>query len=145
MRIRCVGVVMMVLALGAVADAHVGVSPKQAVLNAVQTYTIRVPAEGNVATTLLELEMAPGLELVSVAAPDGVTHQLKNDGDRVVAVLWTMHLQPGSVVELSLVVKNPASGQILWKAHQHFADGTVNHYDGPPGSRRPALATTLSR
>ncbi|HXG89799.1 MAG TPA: hypothetical protein VNJ02_15830 [Vicinamibacterales bacterium] len=39
--------------------------------------------------------------------------------------------------------RNPASGaEIAWKAHQHFADGTVSDWTGPP-SKRPASITKL--
>jgi uncharacterized protein YcnI len=138
------GTAAFIVALSAVADAHVGIGPKQSQANATQTYTIRVPAEGTVPTTSLELEVPPGVDVVSVHAPTGVSYELRKQGARVMRIVWRMTLQPGAVAELSLVAKNPGPGQVFWKSHQHFADGTANHYDGPPGSRRPAIATTLT-
>lgn len=131
------------VAMGTGALAHVGIGPKQSQAHATETYTIRVPAEGTVPTTSLELEVPPGLEVISVSAPAGITYQMKEERKRVVGIVWSMALPPGSVAELSFVAKNPGPGQVLWKSHQHFADGSVNHYDGPAGSRRPAIPTTL--
>ncbi len=47
------------VALSTVALAHVSIGPKQSQANASQTYTIRVPAEGTVPTTMLHLEVPP--------------------------------------------------------------------------------------
>jgi uncharacterized protein YcnI len=133
----------LIVAMSAIADAHVGIGPKQSQANAAQTYTIRVPAEGTVPTTSLELEVPPGVEVISVHAPAGISYELKKEGARIVRIVWSMSLQPGAVAELSLMARNPGPGQVFWKSHQHFADGTVNHYDGPDKSRRPAITTTL--
>ena len=123
--------------------AHVGIGPKQSRANSTQTYTIRVPAEGTVPTTSLDLEVPSGIEVISVGAPAGVTYELKKESTRVVRIVWSMTLQPGAVAELSFVARNPGPGQVFWKSHQHFADGTVSHYDGSAGSLRPAVPTTL--
>jgi ketosteroid isomerase-like protein len=40
--------------------------------------------------------------------------------------------------------RNPAAGEILWKAHQHFNDGTVADWVGVAGDKRPASVTKLS-
>ena len=136
-------VAALTVAMSTVALAHVSIGPKQSQAHATQTYTIRVPAEGTVPTTMLQLEVPPGIEVVSVAAPAGISYELQKESTRVVRIVWSMSLQPGSVAELSFVARNPGAGQVFWKSHQHFADGTVNHYDGPAGSRRPAVPTTL--
>ena len=136
-------VAALTVAMSTVALAHVSIGPKQSQANATQTYTIRVPAEGTVPTTMLQLEVPPGIEVVSVGAPAGISYELQKESTRVVRIVWSMSLQPGSVAELSFVARNPGAGQVFWKSHQHFADGTVNHYDGPAGSRRPAVPTTL--
>ena len=39
---------------------------------------------------------------------------------------------------------NPEASQIVWKAHQHFTDGTVADWVGAAGERRSASITTLT-
>jgi hypothetical protein len=44
----------------------------------------------------------------------------------------------------SCFAPNPAAGEIVWKAHQHFSDGTVADWVGAAGDKRPASVTKLS-
>jgi hypothetical protein len=39
--------------------------------------------------------------------------------------------------------RNPASGDVVWKAHQHFSDGTTADWIGGAGDKRPASVTKL--
>ena len=48
-------VAALTVAMSTVALAHVSIGPTQSQANATQTYTIRVPAEGTVPTTMLGL------------------------------------------------------------------------------------------
>src|SRR6266550_2674226 len=91
------------LAFAASAFAHVTVAPETSRGGAVERYTIRVPTEGKVTTTALDLEV-----------------------------------KPGEVAEFVFFARNPSSGEIHWKAHQRFADGTSADWIGVEGDRRPA-------
>lgn len=49
----------------------------------------------------------------------------KRDGDRIVAITWTMEIKPGEFAEFSFLARNPKEGaQIVWKVRQRYTDGT---------------------
>jgi len=136
----------MVIAAGfaAVAHAHVTVWPRESRAGSSEKYTVRVPTEGKVSTTAVRLEVPAGVTLVAVQAPSGWTHELERDGDRIVAVSWTMEIRPGEFAEFSFLARNPREAdQIAWKVEQRYADGTSSHWAGPAGDRQPAPVTTL--
>jgi uncharacterized protein YcnI len=129
---------------GAALGAHVRVTPVESRVGATQTYTARVPTEGKVATTSVQVDIPDGVTVVSAAVSPGMRYDFTRDGDRVVAIVWTVDIQPGTAAELSFVVQNPAAGNdITWKFHQRYADGTSSEWVGPSGSRGPAPVTRL--
>ncbi len=133
------------LGSAAPAMAHVGIRPRQSTPGAEQRYTVRVPTEGAVATSSVHLEVPEGVTVVSVEAVQGSTYEVQRDGQRIVGVTWTKTIPPKEVGEFFLVARNPdASRELVWRAHQHFADGTVTHWVGRPGDGRPAPRVTLA-
>lgn len=128
----------------ATAEAHVRVSPAESKAGARETYTARVPTEGTVTTTSVELEVPDGVAIISANAPAGTSYEFKKNGDRIVAVVWTTNIKPGDVAMLSFVARNPdVDAPIVWKFHQRYADGTSSDWIGPAGSRTPAPVTKL--
>lgn len=131
------------LVVSSFASAHVTVRPAEAAPGATTTYTVRVPTEGQSATTSVELEVPAGVTIVSVVGDAGA-YELKKNGERVSAIVWKTSVPPGERVELNFDAKNPATGtEIIWKAHQSFADGTRADWVEPKGSKRPNSTTTL--
>ena len=133
-----------VLTIGAIAEAHVTVSPEESRGGAVERYTIRVPTEGKITTTALELEVPSGVTITGVLVTGGFTYETRRDGDRIVGITWKLDVKPGEVAEFVIFARNPAAGQIQWKAHQRFADGTSADWVGVEGDRRPAAVTKLT-
>jgi uncharacterized protein (TIGR02246 family) len=132
------------LAVPAVASAHVGVRPRESKAGAEERYTVRVPTEGQVVTTSVELEIPDGVTVIDVPAAADAKHELKRQGERVVAIIWTKEIKPRESAEFVFVAKNPAAGsEIVWKAHQRYADGTASDWVNPPGQRSPAPITKL--
>ena len=130
--------------VAAPAFAHVGVTPRESKLGATETYTLRVPSEGGMATTSVVLDVPDGVAIVSVTAPGGATHQEKKVGDRIVSVTWTVQIKAGASASLSFVAKNPTLGsEIAWKVHQKYSDGMGSDWVGAAGSRAPAPVTKL--
>ena len=126
------------------AYAHVTIRPREAKAGATETYTMRVPTEGKVATTSVELEVPDGVTIVTVNGVAGSVEQ-KKVGDRATAITWKVDIQPAQSEELTFVAKNPASGsEIAWKVHQHYSDGTSSDWVEPAGSRRPGPVTKLT-
>lgn len=123
---------VLVLALSGIptlAVAHVTVRPVQSKPGAEERYTVRVPTEGQVATTSLQFDVPAGVTITDVPAADGVKHEVKKSGDRIVSIVWTKEIPPKQVAEFAFVARNPASGdQISWQARQNFSDGTSRNW-----------------
>ena len=135
-----------VLLCGVAADAHVRIIPAESKAGATETYTARVPTEGKVTTTSVQLDVPDGVAIVSATAPKGMSYEFKKQGDRVVAVIWTTTIAPGDAAQLSFVARNPtAAGEIAWKFHQRYADGMSSEWTGAAGTRSPAPVTKLAR
>jgi uncharacterized protein YcnI len=129
---------------GAVIHAHVTVAPRLSQAGVTERYTVRVPTEGQVATTSVELEIPPGVIVKDVIAGDGYTFETRRSGDRIAAISWKKDIPPGGRSDFVFVATNPSAGAVTWKAHQHFADGTTVDWAGAPGDPRPASVTTLN-
>lgn len=128
----------------AMAYAHVTVSPDTSRGGAVERYTIRVPTEGKVTTTGLDLEVPADVTITGVLVTGGFSYEARRDGDRIVGLTWKINVKPGEIAEFVIFARNPASGQIQWKAHQKFEDGTSADWVGVEGDRRPAAVTRIT-
>ena len=129
----------------AIVYAHVTVAPRESHAGAVERYTVRVPAEGKVKTTSVELEIPLGVTVTEVVAGKDYAFETRRDGERIVAITWKQDIEPGGRAEYVFVARNPAaSRELAWKARQRFADGTSADWVGVEGDRRPASVTTLT-
>ena len=143
MRKTLIAATLIVLA-PAIAFAHVTVRPRESKAGTEERYTVRVPTEGTVATVSVELEIPDGVTVIDVEKAEDVTFETRKEGDRVVRIVWTKTIAPKEAGEFVFRARNPESGtEIVWKAHQHVADGTVTDWSGPAGDRRPASMTKL--
>ena len=141
---RFATIAAVVLAVPSLAWAHVSVRPRESKAGVEERYTVRVPTEGNVATTHVRLEVPAGVTVLEIIPQDGVTFETEKQDRRITAIIWKKDIAPKAAAEFVFRAKNPASGDIVWKAHQHFADGTVADWIGAAGERRPAAVTKLS-
>ncbi len=124
--------------------AHVTVRPRESKTSALEHYTVRVPTEGAVSTTSLELEIPAGVTVTEVPSPRQATSDTKRVNGRIVAIVWTQEIPPKEAAEFVFTARNPSAGtEIAWKAHQRFADGTTVDWIGSPGGKRPASVTRL--
>ncbi|MGH9202413.1 MAG: DUF1775 domain-containing protein, partial [Vicinamibacterales bacterium] len=122
---RLTTTVVLVVALASVVSAHVTVWPRESAPGASERYTVRVPTEGKVATMSIDLEVPPNVTVTSVLAMSGVTTDIARDGARITAVTWKFEVPPGQFAEFVFMARNPKEpGEIAWKVHQHFADGS---------------------
>lgn len=142
MRIAAIGafVILAVSVLG----AHVTVAPRESQAGAEQRYTVRVPTEGQVATVAVELEVPPDMTVIEVVPGDGFTFETRRESGRIVAITWKREIPPRQTAEFAFTARNPKSEQVMWKAHQRFADGTSADWVGVEGDRRPAAVTRLT-
>ena len=132
------------LATTAGLQAHVTVWPRQSTSGTSERYTVRVPTEGKVTTTAIELEVPADVTITGVLAGSGFTYDARREGDRIVAITWKQDIKAGEVGEFVFFARNPQAAQIAWKARQRFADGTSADWIGVVGDRRPASVTTLT-
>jgi uncharacterized protein YcnI len=124
--------------------AHVTVWPRQSQAGASERYTVRVPTEGKVTTTAVELDVPANVTITGVLTGGGFTYDARREGDRIVAITWKQDIKAGEVGEFVFFARNPQAAQIAWKARQKFADGTSADWIGVVGDRRPASITTLT-
>ena len=133
-----------IVAVPALAFAHVSVRPRDSKPGVEERYTVRVPTEGTVATTHVILEIPGDVNVIEVLPADGATFDAGKQGGRVTSITWKKEIPPKAAGEFTFVARNPGSGDIVWKAHQHFSDGTVADWVGPAGDKRPASVTKLT-
>ena len=134
----------LLVALPSLASAHVGVRPRESKPGAEERYTVRVPTEGNVATTSVRLEIPDGVTVLEVEKASGESFEVEKKGDRIVAITWKRNIPPKETSEFFFRARNPQSGsEIAWKAHQHFVDGTHTAWVEPAGGKRPGPVTKL--
>lgn len=141
-RLASVGILL--LACPPLAFAHVSVRPRASKPGVDERYTVRVPTEGTVATTHVLLEIPDGVMVLEVLPHDGATFETATQGDRITAITWRKEIAPKAVAEFVFRARNPGSSDLVWKAHQHFADGTTADWIGGAGEKRPASVTTLT-
>jgi uncharacterized protein YcnI len=125
------------------AMAHISVRPRESKPGAEERYTVRAPTEGAVATTHVQVEIPAGVTVLEILPADGATFETAKQGDRITSITWTKAIPPKQSAELVFRARNPSSSEIVWKAHQHFADGTTADWIGASGEFRPASVTKL--
>jgi uncharacterized protein YcnI len=135
---------LVALLVPAFAMAHVSVRPRESKPGAEERYTVRVPTEGAVATTLVQLEIPADVTVLEVLPTDGATFETAKQGVRITSITWKKAIPPKQSTEFVFRAWNPSSSEIVWKAHQHFADGTTADWVGAAGERRPAAVTKLA-
>ena len=142
MRTSLVGLVLVLAS--AVVHAHVVVLPRESQAGAEQRYTVRVPTEGQVTTTSVELEVPADVTVTEVPTGEGYAVDARREAGRIVAITWKQDIKPRDAATFVFVARNPRSERIVWKAHQRFADGTMTDWAGVEGDRRPASITKLA-
>lgn len=135
---------IVVLTVPSFAMAHISVRPRESKPGAEERYTVRVPTEGAVATTHVQLEIPADVTVLEVLPTDGATFETAKQGDRITSITWKKAIPPKESAEFVFRARNPSSSEIVWKAHQHFADGTTADWVGAAGERRPAAVTKLA-
>ena len=135
----------LILLIPMVAEGHISIWPRESTAGATEKYTLRVPTEGKVTTTSVDLEVPEGVTVETLAVPAGWKQDIKRQGDRITAITWNLAIKPGEFVEFSFIARNPKDkSQIVWKLRQHFADGSVADMTNTPTGVRPNATTKLT-
>ncbi len=141
---RTLSALTLLLALPSFASAHVGVRPRESKPGAEERYSVRVPTEGIVATTSVKLDIPDGVTVLEVEKMGGETFDVEKKGERIIAITWMRNIPPKESADFFFKARNPQGTEIVWKAHQHFADGTVTDWVEPTGGKRPGPVTKLT-
>lgn len=132
-----------VVVAGSIVSAHVTVWPQESRAGAGERYTVRVPTEGKVTTTSVELEVPTDVVVSGVLVGAGYTYEVRRENDRIVAITWKQEIKPAEYGEFVFFARNPKAAQIAWKVRQRYADGRSADWVGVEGDRRPASVTKL--
>lgn len=124
-----------VLALPAVAFAHVVVTPDQAGVGARTLFNVSVPNEKEVDVTGLRLTIPAGMEGVMPTVHPGWTITTTTDANKnVTEIKWEGGTIPtGQRDDFTFKGMTPADEtDLIWKAYQTYADGTTVAWDQKP-------------
>lgn len=133
--------IAIILALPAIAFAHVVVTPAQAGIGASAMFNVSVPNEKEVAVTSVKLDIPEGVQNVSPDVLSGwdITTTLGSTG-AITSITWVGNIPVGQRADFAFKAQTPASATSLdWNAYQTYADGSVVHWDQNPATSGKAV------
>ena len=131
-----------ILALPAVAFAHVIVTPNQAGVGEELVFNVSVPNERNVAVSSVKLDIPKGVDEVTPTMIPGFTITTTGSTDNITSITWSGSIPVGQREGFSFGAQVPATAtQLDWKAYQTYADGTIVHWDQKPAGSDDAVGT----
>ena len=131
----------------AVAGAHIQVTPSLVATDDPVKFTVVVPGEQEDSTTVVDLKMPAGLLPFSYEETPGWTRKLVMASNGAVdRVVWTGKLPKDGFVEFSFLAGTPEkAGELVFKALQTYADGSVVRWIGEPKSDHPAPVVEVQK
>lgn len=133
------------------ASAHVTVRPGEVKQGAYEVFTVRVPSETEGTETIsVKVAIPDGVNVTRVEPKPGWSYGLDRDAEDVIkAVTWTAEEAGLAVTEftefrMSGRVADDAE-ELVWKAYQSYADGSVAEWVGAPNTDadKPASLTKV--
>jgi len=137
--------------LASAASAHVTVRPGEVKQGAYEVCTVRVPSETEGTETIaVKVAIPDGVNVTRFEPKPGWTYELERGADdAVTAVTWKAEGAGLSITEftefrMSGRVADDAE-ELVWKAYQSYADGSVAEWVGAPNTDadKPASLTTV--
>jgi uncharacterized protein YcnI len=134
LRIMALSTFLTLAAAGA-AWAHVEISPSEVPSGTREEFVAEVPAELDVPTTEVRLEVPEGFEVTNVSSPSGWQGNLSGR-----SIVWSGgEIPPDEVQEFAFEARAPGdAGEFRWRAFQTYEDGTVVEWTGAEDSEEPA-------
>lgn len=131
----CIGATLaMTFVLPAVVFAHVVVTPNQANVGQTVLFSMSVPNERDSSVTTIKLDIPSGLTDVKPTVQAGWTITTEG-GDNITSITWTGTIPVGQRADFTFEAQAPAqTGELDWKAHQTYGDGTVVNWDQKPAA-----------
>ncbi|WP_276354734.1 YcnI family protein [Cohnella caldifontis] len=138
-----------ILAFGGVASAHVTVQPPQVTAGSYQVFTLRVPTEKDAATVQVKVEVPDGVEVSRFEPKPEWSYELeKNTDGKIISVTWKSTgkgIGSTEFGQFDFQGKVAADAkELVWKAHQTYADGSIVDWAGAADSDHPASVTKVA-
>jgi uncharacterized protein YcnI len=133
-----------------VASAHVTVQPKETTQGTYEVFTVRVPSENEVVkTTKVEVKFPDTVNITRFEPKSGWSYEVqKDETEKITGVIWTTEgegLSPTEFIQFNMQGKVADDAtEIVWKAYQTYADGSVVEWVGAEGSDSPASVTVVN-
>ena len=133
------------LALATPAFAHVEVLPSEVTVGQAQRFTVRVPTEGNVATTSVRVTFPADVVVYSFEAPPSgwAVKPVERDGTFTAAEFRGPPVAPHRFIDFAFLGNPQTAGKTVWPALQRLADGSITRWTGPPEGKEPAAIVTV--
>ncbi len=143
----CLGLIMMASA----ASAHVTVRPNEVKQGAYEVFTVRVPSETEgTETKSVKVAIPDGVNVTRIEPKPDWSYELEQDADGTIkAVTWSAEGAGLAITEFTEFRMsgrvNDDAEELIWKAYQNYADGSVAEWVGAPNtdSAKPASLTTV--
>lgn len=116
------------------AFAHVVVTPNQAGIASLQTFSVAVPVEKDIPTVSLRLIIPEGVTKVTPNVKNGWVITTKTEGEgkdqRISEIEWTGNSIPVGQKDDFLFSAQvpPVETTVHWKAYQTYSDGSVDEW-----------------
>ncbi|WP_337099491.1 YcnI family copper-binding membrane protein [Paenibacillus sp. YIM B09110] len=130
------------------ASAHVTVSPAETTQGSYEVFTVRVPTEKESATTKVEVLFPDSVSISRVQPQAGWSYRFDTNADgNHTAIVWMTEgegLKDGEFGEFKLQGKvSDDAKELVWKAFQTYADGSVVEWIGGAEADTPASVTKV--
>ncbi len=134
------------LVMAAVASAHAVVFPKQATANSYEKFALRVPAEKDVPTVKVRVEIPEGFAISRVQPLPGWKYEFERAADGTVkAIVWSGgEIGATEFQEFVFQGKTPKDpGKFAFRAWQTYKNGEVAEWTGPSDAKTPASVVEI--
>ncbi|WEK55197.1 MAG: YcnI family protein [Candidatus Cohnella colombiensis] len=141
--------IVMLLSFASLASAHVTVQPAEAPANSYQVFTVRVPSEKEIATTIVKVAIPDGVSISRFEPMSDWTYVVeKNSDNKITSVTWTTKGEGLGATEFGQFrmqgkIAEDAT-ELVWKAYQTYANGEVVEWTGASDADKPASVTTVT-
>ncbi|RXZ83170.1 DUF1775 domain-containing protein [Paenibacillaceae bacterium] len=131
------------------ASAHVTVAPAETTQGAYEIFTVRVPTEKESATTKVELIFPEDVAISRVQPLPGWQYEFGSNAEgNKSSIVWTADgpgLANGEFGEFKLQGKVADDAkELVWKAVQTYADGSIVEWTGGAEAETPASVTKVA-
>ncbi|MFS0723326.1 YcnI family protein [Paenibacillus sp. 1P07SE] len=146
LRISLMMAVLAMLFTASVASAHVTVRPAEVVQGSFEVFSVRVPSETKgTFTTEVRVAVPEGVNITRTEPKAGWVTELEKTDNRIMNVTWKAEGQGLADTEFTEFrmqgrVADDAT-ELVWRAYQTYADGSIAEWIGAPGTDSPMPAS----